>query len=49
VLLIEAQATFRWGVRLLRDELPDITVVGEAGSGRQGLALPRGGGEPGMP
>jgi DNA-binding NarL/FixJ family response regulator len=39
VLLIEAQATFRWGMRLLLDELPDITVVGEAGSGQQGLAL----------
>jgi DNA-binding NarL/FixJ family response regulator len=39
VLLVEDHALVRQGIRALLDEEPDITVVGEAGHGREALKL----------
>ena len=39
VLLVEDHAVLRQALRLLLETFPDITVVGEAGDGREGLRL----------
>ena len=41
VLLVDDQALVRTGFRMILDETPDLTVVGEAGDGSQALALAR--------
>ncbi|WP_311258884.1 response regulator transcription factor [Microbacterium sp. WCS2018Hpa-9] len=41
VVLVDDQALFRAGVRMLLASQPDIDVVGEAGNGREGVALVR--------
>ncbi len=41
VLIVDDQALVRSGFRLILDSQPDITVVGEAGDGREGLTLAR--------
>jgi DNA-binding NarL/FixJ family response regulator len=41
VLLADDQALVRGGVRLILEAQPDITVVGEAGNGREAVALAR--------
>jgi len=39
VLLVEDHAIVRQGIKALLDEEPDITIVGEAGDGSEGLLL----------
>ncbi|MCB1298363.1 MAG: response regulator transcription factor [Microthrixaceae bacterium] len=39
VLLVDDQALFRAGIRMLLDSQPDLEVVGEAGDGRQAIEL----------
>jgi chemotaxis response regulator CheB len=41
VLIVDDQALVRSGFRLILDSQPDITVVGEAGDGQEGLTLAR--------
>jgi DNA-binding NarL/FixJ family response regulator len=41
VALVDDQALFRAGIRMLVDSQPDLEVVGEAGDGRQAIALVR--------
>lgn len=41
VVLVDDQALFRAGVRMLLASQPDLDVVGEAGNGREGVALVR--------
>jgi DNA-binding NarL/FixJ family response regulator len=41
VLLVDDQALVRTGFRMILDETPDVTVVGEAGDGSEALALAR--------
>ncbi len=39
VALVDDQALFRAGIRMLVDSQPDLSVVGEAGNGREALAM----------
>jgi DNA-binding NarL/FixJ family response regulator len=39
VLLVEDHPTFRFGLRMRLEAEPDITVVGEAGSAEEAVAL----------
>ncbi|MCT9819124.1 response regulator transcription factor [Microbacterium sp. W1N] len=39
VVLVDDQALFRAGIRMVIDSQPDLEVVGEAGDGRQGIAV----------
>lgn len=39
VALVDDQALFRAGIRMLVDSQPDMRIVGEAGDGRAGIAL----------
>jgi DNA-binding NarL/FixJ family response regulator len=39
VALVDDQALFRTGIRMLVDSQPDLTFVGEAGNGRDGIEL----------
>ncbi|MCU1417301.1 MAG: DNA-binding response regulator [Schumannella sp.] len=39
VALVDDQALFRTGIRMLVDSQPDLTFVGEAGNGRDGVEL----------
>ncbi|CAN5455093.1 response regulator transcription factor [soil metagenome] len=39
VALVDDQALFRTGIRMLVDSQPDLTFAGEAGNGRDGIAL----------
>ena len=39
VVLVDDQALFRAGIRMLIGSQPDLDVVGEAGDGREGLAV----------
>ena len=39
VALVDDQALFRTGIRMLVDSQPDLTFVGEAGNGREGIDL----------
>lgn len=39
VALVDDQALFRAGIRMLVDSQPDLHVVGEAGNGAEGVAL----------
>lgn len=39
VLLVDDQALFRAGIRMLVDSQPDLTIVGEAEDGRAGVAM----------
>jgi DNA-binding NarL/FixJ family response regulator len=39
VALVDDQALFRTGIRMLVDSQPDLTFVGEAGNGREGIEL----------
>lgn len=39
VVLVDDQALFRAGIRMLLSSQPDIEVVGEAGDGREGVAV----------
>lgn len=39
VALVDDQALFRAGIRMLVDSQPDLHVVGEAGNGAEGIAL----------
>lgn len=41
VALVDDQALFRAGIRMLVDSQPDLTVVGEAADGREAIALVR--------
>ncbi|HET8928876.1 MAG TPA: response regulator transcription factor [Microbacterium sp.] len=41
VVLVDDQALFRAGIRMLVDSQPDLEVVGEAGDGREGIAVVR--------
>ncbi len=41
VVLVDDQALFRAGIRLVIDSQPDLEVVGEAGDGRAGVELIR--------
>ena len=41
VALVDDQALFRAGIRMLVDSQPDLEVVGEAGDGREAVALVR--------
>ncbi len=41
VALVDDQALFRAGIRMLIDSQPDLEVVGEAGDGRDGIAVVR--------
>ncbi|MGH2274298.1 MULTISPECIES: response regulator [Microbacterium] len=41
VVLVDDQALFRAGIRMVLDSQPDIEVVGEAGDGREGVAVAR--------
>lgn len=41
VALVDDQALFRAGIRMLVDSQPDLEVVGEASDGREGIALVR--------
>ncbi|MEN2738306.1 response regulator transcription factor [Microbacterium sp. X-17] len=41
VALVDDQALFRAGIRMLVDSQPDLEVVGEAGDGRQAVGLVR--------
>jgi DNA-binding NarL/FixJ family response regulator len=39
VALVDDQALFRTGIRMLVDSQPDLAFVGEAGNGREGIDL----------
>ena len=39
VALVDDQALFRTGIRMLVDSQPDLAIVGEAGNGREGIEL----------
>jgi len=39
VVLVDDQALFRAGIRMLIDSQPDLEVAGEAGDGQEGLAV----------
>ncbi len=39
VVLVDDQALFRAGIRMLIDSQPDLEIVGEAGDGQEGLAV----------
>ncbi|WP_300265207.1 response regulator transcription factor [Microbacterium sp.] len=39
VVLVDDQALFRAGIRMLVDSQPDLEIVGEAGDGQEGLAV----------
>jgi len=39
VALIDDQALFRAGIRMLVDSQPDLRIIGEAGDGREAIAL----------
>lgn len=39
VALVDDQALFRTGIRMLVDSQPDLEFAGEAGNGREGIAL----------
>lgn len=41
VVLVDDQALFRAGIRMMIDSQPDLRVVGEAGDGREGIAVVR--------
>ncbi len=41
VVLVDDQALFRAGIRMVIDSQPDLEVVGEAGDGRQGVEVVR--------
>ena len=41
VVLVDDQALFRAGIRMLVDSQPDLVVVGEASDGREGVAVVR--------
>lgn len=41
VVLVDDQALFRAGIRMLVDSQPDLAVVGEAADGREGVAVVR--------
>ncbi|KHK99628.1 LuxR family transcriptional regulator [Microbacterium mangrovi] len=41
VVLVDDQALFRAGIRMVIDSQPDLEVVGEAGNGRDGLDVVR--------
>ncbi|WP_396658632.1 response regulator [Microbacterium sp.] len=41
VVLVDDQALFRAGIRMLVDSQPDLEVVGEAADGREGIAVVR--------
>lgn len=41
VVLVDDQALFRAGIRMLIDSQPDLEVVGEAADGREGVAVVR--------
>ena len=41
VVLVDDQALFRAGIRMIIDSQPDIDVVGEAGDGREGIEVVR--------
>ncbi len=41
VVLVDDQALFRAGIRMVIDSQPDLEVVGEAGDGAEGVALVR--------
>src|SRR5690349_10683359 len=41
VALVDDQALFRAGIRMLVDSQPDLEVVGEASDGREGVAMVR--------
>ncbi len=41
VVLVDDQALFRAGIRMLVDSQPDLEVVGEASDGREGVAVVR--------
>lgn len=41
VVLVDDQALFRAGIRMVVDSQPDLQVVGEAGDGAEGIALVR--------
>ena len=41
VALVDDQALFRAGIRMLVDSQPDLEVVAEAGDGREGVAMVR--------
>lgn len=41
VVLVDDQALFRAGIRMLVDSQPDLEVVGEAGDGREGVDVVR--------
>jgi len=43
VVLVDDQALFRAGIRMLIDSQPDLEVVGEASDGREALAVVRAG------
>ena len=39
VVLVDDQALFRAGIRMVIDSQPDLEVVGEAGDGAEGLRV----------
>ena len=41
VVLVDDQALFRAGIRMVIDSQPDLEVVGEAGDGAEGLRVVR--------
>lgn len=41
VVLVDDQALFRAGIRMLIDSQPDLAVVGEAADGREGIDVVR--------
>ncbi|MDQ1129394.1 response regulator transcription factor [Microbacterium sp. SORGH_AS_0888] len=41
VVLVDDQALFRAGIRMMVDSQPDLRVVGEAGDGREGVGVVR--------
>ncbi|MBM3715843.1 MAG: response regulator transcription factor [Actinobacteria bacterium] len=41
VVLVDDQALFRAGIRMVIDSQPDLTVVGEAADGREGIEVVR--------
>ena len=41
VVLVDDQALFRAGIRMVIDSQPDLSVVGEASDGREGIDIVR--------
>ena len=41
VVLVDDQALFRAGIRMLLSSQPDLEVVGEAGDGQEGIEVVR--------